>query len=52
MVPPGWSRKTEGSREVRSELVEGKVQAAGLRALSNTTASRAKASRLGLVGRR
>jgi hypothetical protein len=51
MVPPGCSRKTDGSRAVSSELVEGKVQPAGLLALMNTTASRAKASRLGLVGR-
>ena len=47
----GWPRKADGQREVRIELAEGKVQEAWLRLASNFTASRAKASKLGLVGR-
>ena len=48
---PGWSRKAAGQREVRRELTEGKVHGAWLRSAVNFTASRAKASTFGLVGR-
>ncbi len=47
----GWPRNAAGQREVSIELADGNVQADWLRAFSNLTASRAKASTFGLVSR-